>query len=126
MVRTDYKQAVQCLIPTVRDQLSDETKQFFGDEKIGNAIKCYAKLNQDTLQSLAKEVICFPADATVTEEKRGEVKMSKLRVGDRILTAQTNGQLIYEDVYMFGEYSVTSVLRSVSLTFHYLIHWLLL
>ena len=103
MARTGYKQAAQDLTPLVREQLPDETKHFFSDEKLGDAIKSYAKLNHDTLKSLGKDVECFPADAIVTEEKRGAVKMSELRVGDRILTAQTDGRLIYEDVFMLGE-----------------------
>ena len=103
MARTDYQKAAEELTPKVRDQLSDETKQFFSDEKIGEAIKSYAKLNHDTLITLKPDEICFPADATVIKEDQGEVTMSELRVGDRILTAQTNGQLIYQDIFMFGK-----------------------
>ena len=125
MARTDYKHAAQDLTPKVREELSKEGKKFFSDEKIGNAIKDYAKFNHDTLIKLTPP-ICFPAEATVIEEKHGEVKVCELRVGDRILTAQTNGQLIYQDVFMFGKHSVPSILRSISLTFLYLIHWLFL
>ena len=116
MARTDYKQAVQALTAEVKKELSDEAKQFFSDDTIGAAIENYAKLNYDTLMKLKPGEICFPADATVIKENQGELKMSELRVGDRILTAHTNGQLIYEDVFMFGKYSITSFLRSVSLT----------
>ncbi|KAJ3191826.1 hypothetical protein HDU82_003394 [Entophlyctis luteolus] len=45
---------------------------------------------------------CFPSDAVVDVENVGLVRMSELKVGDRVLSRAENGMRIYEDIYMFG------------------------
>lgn len=45
---------------------------------------------------------CFPGKALVTLSNGEQVAMTNLRVGDRVLSRDSSGQLVYEEVYMFG------------------------
>ena len=87
-------------------QLQDETKSYFSSgDKIGKAIKTYAKLNHEILKDLAKEAkgICFPAEATVVEEMKGEMKICEVQVGDKLLATTADGTLTFQDVFVLSE-----------------------
>ena len=88
----------------VKGKLTYEQKQILDDDEIDRTIQTYVDENYDELKRLIEQIKkCFPSDATVVEEKRGEVTMLDLRVGDRILTTTPGGKLVYEDVFMFGK-----------------------
>ena len=103
----DLSQKVTKELEKENKQLQNETKAYFqpGD-RISKAIKIYAKLNHDTLVELAKEVegVCFPAEATVTEERRGTMKICDVRVGDRLLTTDKKGAPVFEEIFMLGKF----------------------
>ena len=113
--RKDYSGAAKDLSPKVlaelskgeeNQQLQDETKAYFSSgDKIGKAIKTYAKLNHEILKDLAKEAkgICFPAEATVVEEMKGEMKICDVKVGDKLLAATGDGTLTFQDVFVLSE-----------------------
>ena len=113
--KKDYGGAARDLSPKVLKELSkgeenkqllDETKAYFSSgDKIGKAIKTYAKLNHEILKDLAKEAkgICFPAEATVVEERRGEMKICDVKVGDKVLTTTGNGTLTFQEVFVLSE-----------------------
>ena len=87
-------------------QLQDETKAYFSSgDKIGKAIRIYAKLNHTILKNLAKEApgICFPAEATVVEEKKGEMKICDVKVGDKLLAKTGDGTLTFQDVFVLSK-----------------------
>ena len=105
MKANGYKETIKELTPKVIGQLSDDAKTYFDEEKIGKSIAIYAELNEEFLRQLAKDVKCFPSEATVVEEKRGEMKICDVRVGDRLLTVSPEGKLVYEDVFMLGKSS---------------------
>ena len=50
--------------------------------------------------------ICFPSEATVVEERKGQIKICDVKVGDRLLATTTDGILMFEDVFMLGEWYV--------------------
>ena len=109
--RKDYSGAAKDLSQEVlaelstgeeNQQLQDETKSYFSSgDKIGKAIKTYAKLNHEILKDLAKEakVICFPAEATVVEE----MKICDVKVGDKLLAATGDGTLTFQDVFVLSK-----------------------
>ena len=111
----DYNKAAKDLSQKVLKELSrgegnkrlqNETKLYFtSGDKIGKAIKIYAKLNHDILMKLAKESkdVCFPTEAMVVEEGKGQMKICDVKVGDRLLATTQDGILIFEDVFMLGE-----------------------
>ena len=87
----------------VLEQLPDDAKTYFEEDRIGDAIKIYAKLDHKVLKEMAQEMkICFSADAV--EKMKGEMKICDVRVGDRLLTANADGELRYEDIFMLGEF----------------------
>ena len=55
---------------------------------------------------------CFPGDAMVTTPS-GAKKMSSLKVGDKVLTATPQGDIVFEDVYMFGHKDPKAVVNFV-------------
>ena len=110
MKANGYKETIRELTLKVTGQLSDDAKTYFDEEKIGKSIAIYAELNEEFLRQLAKDVKCFPSEATVVEERRGEMKISDVGVGDRLLTLSPDGKLIFKDVFMLGK---SSELRSI-------------
>ena len=100
---TKYEGTAKELLPKVKAQLSEEAVAYFGDKKIKDAIVTYAELNRSNLFKLAK--LCFPVDTKVTEENKGEIYMSDVRLGDRLLTVHQDGTTSYEDVFMFSTFS---------------------
>ena len=114
----DYNKAAKDLSPKVLAELSkgEENKQlqietqtyFKHGGKINKAIRIYAKLNHDILMDLAKEGkgICFPLEATVVEERKGEMKICDVKVGDRLLATTGDGTSIFQDVFMLGEWQI--------------------
>ena len=105
MKANGYKETIRELTPKVTGQLSNDAKTYFDEEKIGKSIAIYAELNEEFLRQLAKDVKCFPSEATVVEERRAEMKISDVGVGDRLLTLSPDGKLVYEDVFMLGKSS---------------------
>ena len=103
MKATGYKETISDLTPKVLAQLSEDAKAYFDEEKIGKSIAIYTELNEESLTQLAKDVKCFPADVVVEEEKRGSIKISEVRVGDKLLTSDPDGTLLYQDVFMLGK-----------------------
>ena len=105
IMKNRYEDATKNLSKKVSEQLPEDAKTYFNEDTIGKAIKIYAKLDHKVLKEMTQEVkICFPADAVVVEEMKGEMKICDGRVGDRLLTASTDGTLLYEDVFMLGKY----------------------
>ena len=87
-------------------QLQDVAKSYFSSgDKIDKAIKTYAKLNHEILKDLAKEAkgICFPPEATVLEESKGEMKICDVTVGDKLLAATGDGTLTFQDVFVLSK-----------------------
>ena len=105
---TKYEGTANELLPRVKAQLSEEAVAYFGDKKIKDAITTYAKLNHSNLFKLAQ--VCFPAETKVMEEKRGEICISDVKIGDRLLTVLQDGTTGYEDVFMFGTFSCLSLI----------------
>ena len=103
MKANGYKETITDLTPKVLGQLSDDAKTYFDEEKIGKSIAIYTELNEESLRQLAKDVKCFPADTTVLEEKKGRIGIAEVRVGDRILTSNSDGRVQYQDVFMLGK-----------------------
>ena len=105
IMKNDYKDVAENLSTKVAEQLPEAAKTYFSEDRIGAAIKIYAELDHKVLQEMAQEVKkCFPADAMVVEKTKGQMKMCDVRVGDRLLTASRDGTLLYEDIFMLGEY----------------------
>ena len=104
--KKNYEDAAKNLSSKVAKQLPGGARNFFGEDRIGEAIKIYAELDHKVLKEMAQEMkgVCFPADATVVEKTQGQMKICDVRVGDRLLTASTDATLHYEDVFMLGEY----------------------
>ena len=51
---------------------------------------------------------CFPGDSMVTTPG-GRMQISNLRVGDKVLTRNSKGRLIFEEIYMLGHRDFHSV-----------------
>jgi len=51
---------------------------------------------------------CFPADAIVTTAHAGDLPISSLKIGDKVLATRPDGSTFFDDVYMFGEQSQPS------------------
>jgi len=58
---------------------------------------------------------CFPADATV-QTPEGMKFMKDLRVGDRVLASNGQGELFFDDVYFFGHADPEKVKPYIQLT----------
>ena len=47
---------------------------------------------------------CFPADAIVTTAHAGDLPITSLKIGDKVLSTRPDGSTFFDDVYMFGEH----------------------
>ena len=99
-----YKEGLDEVSSNVEKSLGARSKAYFGKHKINKAVRIHAKVNQEGLQNIIDEVKCFPADATVAEKSRGKIKMSEVKVGDKLLTSSSDGTLTYQDVFMLGAF----------------------
>ena len=58
---------------------------------------------------------CFPADAIVTTAHAGDLPISSLKIGDKVLAARPDGSTFFDDVYMFGHKDATAASSFVKL-----------
>ena len=58
---------------------------------------------------------CFPADAIVTTSHAGDLPISSLKIGDKVLAARPDGSTFFDDIYMFGHKDATAASRFVKL-----------
>ena len=98
-----YKGVAEKVMPNLEKILSESTRVYFGEERINIEVETYARVNQENVVNLTRGVKCFPADATVIEKSRGEIKMPQVKVGYQLLTLSSNGLLSYQDVFMLGK-----------------------
>ena len=75
--------------------------------------QCQVAFSQNA--SACSSMSCFPGDAPVTIEGRGEAQMQDVRIGDRVLVARSDGSLGYDDVYFFGHRDRAAVASFVRL-----------
>ena len=58
---------------------------------------------------------CFPADAIVTTSHAGDLPISSLKIGDKVLAARPDGSTFFDDIYMFGHKDATAASSFVKL-----------
>ncbi|XP_065577708.1 sonic hedgehog protein-like isoform X2 [Artemia franciscana] len=66
--------------------------------------------------SAARSGGCFTGDSLVTLQDGEQVKMSDVRIGDRVLAVDEDGNLIYSEVLLFLDRDVTDNRQFVKLT----------
>ncbi|XP_059168941.1 uncharacterized protein LOC131950773 [Physella acuta] len=89
-------------------------KSFDSIKKLLNTLRdAETEMDKNVYPIVRREVeknACFPGEAIIVLSSGKQVAMMNLRVGDRVLSRDSSGRLVYEEVYMFGhqEHNVTS------------------
>ncbi len=95
-------------LPKLQDSLSHSEWEFFDENQdemeaqIITYITMNYKLIKEAGESIQQGKLCFPGSCSMTVQGKGKVTMERLEAGDSVLNSKTNGNLQFEEVFLFS------------------------
>ncbi|KAK7003729.1 GIMAP protein [Biomphalaria glabrata] len=87
---------------TFLDRFRGELQGYYDTEISPQNSMVNEMVSEKVKEQVQQEHQCFSGDSTVCLSTGEQITLSKLRIGDKVLCRNSNGQLGFETVYMFG------------------------